>query len=188
MQRPIEELLPHRNPHEVSALLEAAVHFAEARTRFSPYNLQNELEIGYNEAVAIHDWLADQHLTDPILSTYHIRCARRFVQNNPFPTLHDMTLALNIGDRRAFALMLELERRGVINIGAGFTLSRTKRMSSWGDLTRQLAWVSKKYGKRCEPELLVRTLYVDMFTAIRLAQYGEEQLGLSWKERPRELR
>jgi hypothetical protein len=47
--------------------------------------------------------------------------------------------------------------------------------------------VAKKYRGRCEPELLVRTPYVDLVTALRLAQYGEEHLGLRWKRRPTEL-
>ena len=60
-------------------------------------------------------------------------------------------------------------------------------MSSFDDLVRQMKRVGKKYRGRCEPELLVRTIYVDLGTAIRLAQYGEEHCGLRWKGRPKEL-
>lgn len=60
-------------------------------------------------------------------------------------------------------------------------------MASFDDLVRQMQRVGKKYRGRCEPELLVRTLYVDPFTALRLAQYGEEHCGLRWKGRPKEL-
>lgn len=184
MQQPIDGFLSNRDPRKVYELLEAALQTAQTRAHITPQSLQRALKIRYREALVIHDWLTDQHLAEPTLSTYLIRSARRFVQNNPFPTLEGMALALDVGDRRAFALMLALERRGVIRIGAGFVLLRTKRMSSWNDLTRQLAQVRKTYGNRCEPELLQRVLYVDMVTAIRLAQYGEEQLGLTWKNDP----
>jgi hypothetical protein len=61
------------------------------------------------------------------------------------------------------------------------------RMASFDDLVRQMKRVGKKYRGRCEPELLVRTLYIDLCTAMRLAQYGEEHCGLRWKGRPNHL-
>ena len=60
-------------------------------------------------------------------------------------------------------------------------------MATFADLVRQLKRVGTKYNGRCEPQLLVRTLYVDPITAVRLSQYGEENLGLVWKERQKDL-
>ena len=108
--------------------------------------------------------------------------------NTPFPSLEEMAKTLGTGDRRAYAIMLELERRRVVRIGTDFEMLRIKRMSRWSDLVRQLKWVSKKYGGRCDASLLMRILYVDAMTAVRLAQYGEENLGLVWKDRPRKLK
>lgn len=188
MQRALEKILSRRGPEATERILSAARQLAESGTSFSIMSLQRTLRIGYDDAVAVHDWLVDQHAADPTLSNHIIRCGRRFVMNNPFPTLEGLAMALDIGDRRAYAIMLELERRNIIRIGLGFRLERVKRMSAWADLVRQLEWVAKKYKGRCEPELLQRILYLDMFTAVRLAQYGEEHLGLTWKNCPRELR
>lgn len=187
MRRPIEELLLTKSPEQVRALVEAAKAFAEARMGFSILDLQNGLRIGYGEAAALYDLLSDASMTQPLLSTHMLRCGRRYVLNCPLPTLAGMADALNIGSGRAFSLMLELERRNVLRIGARFELYRVKRMSTWDDLVRQVRWVGKKYRGRCEPELLTRILFVDRVTAIRLAQYGEEKLGLRWKNRPRHM-
>ena len=62
-----------------------------------------------------------------------------------------MAAMLKIGDRRAFALMMALERKGVIRIQQGFSFERRIRMASFDDLVRQMKRVGKKYRGRCEP-------------------------------------
>ena len=116
------------------------------------------------------------------------RCGQ-YVLNNPCPNLVEMGTMLRIGERRAFLVMLALEEheKGVIRIKEDFSFERRIRMSSFDDLVRQLKRVAKKYRGRCEPELPLRTLYIDLVTAVRLAQYGEEHMGLRWKRRPKEL-
>ena len=102
------------------------------------------------------------------------------------PNLVEMGTMLRIGERRAFLVMLALEQKGVIRIKEDFSFERRIRMSSFDDLVRQLKRVAKKYRGRCEPELPLRTLYIDL-VRLRLAQYGEEHMGLRWKRRPKEL-
>lgn len=107
--------------------------------------------------------------------------------NNPCPDLVEMGAMLKIGEKRAFLVMLALEQKGVIRIKDDFSFERRIRISSFDHLVRQMKRIAKKYRGQCEPELLVRTLYIDLVTALRLAQYGEEHCGLRWKRRPHEL-
>lgn len=188
MKDVIDHLLAHRTLSEVYTMLHNAEQFARTHRTVTWHILQEHLHVGHGEAEAILDWLSDTHQTDPLISNHEIRCGRRYVMNTPFPSLEEMAKTLGTGDRRAYAIMLELERRRVVRIGTDFEMLRIKRMSRWSDLVRQLKWVSKKYGGRCDASLLMRILYVDAMTAVRLAQYGEENLGLVWKDRPRKLK
>lgn len=187
MKDNVVHLVARVGPERARTLLRSALSFAQARMGFTPFELQNALRTGYEEALILYDWLTDEGLARSVVSEHMIRCGRRYVLNTPWPTLEGLAIMLDTGQSRAFAIMLELEKRGIIKIGADFSLHRVGRMSSFEDLVRQLRWVAKKYRGRCEPQLLQRILYLDPFTAIRLAQYGEEHLGLRWKERPREL-
>lgn len=73
--------------------------------------------------------------------------------------------------------MNELEREGIIKIRSAFTLEQVK-VSSENDLIRQMKRFAKQYRNRCEPELLMRMMYVDEVTARRLLEYGARELGL----------
>ena len=54
--------------------------------------------------------------------------------------------------------------------------STYKHMRSIYDYS--LKRIAKKYRNRCEPELLMRMMYVDEVTASRLSEYGAKELGL----------
>ena len=182
------ELLYQRHEfEEVSMLLARAIALARKKPELSWFDVQDELKIGFGEAKIIWDWLVDEHGATPRLSEHWVRAGRTYVLNNPFPTLEDMAIKVNIGERRAYGIMQELEKRGLIKIQSDFTFERTRRMANFADLVRQMKTVGTKYNGRCEPQLLVRTLYVDPITAVRLSQYGEENLGLVWKERQKDL-
>ena len=160
---------------------------AKERPELTLLELQRALRLGYGEATVLFDWLADTHVAAGHISNHWIRCGRAYVLNNPCPNLVEMGTMLKIGERRAFLVMLALEKKGAIRIKEDFSFERRIRMSSFDDLVRQMQRVAKKYRGRCEPELLVRTLYIDLVTALRLAQYGEEHRGMRWKRRPKEL-
>jgi hypothetical protein len=106
---------------------------------------------------------------------------RKYVLNNPSPSLIGMMEYVRIGQQSAFKIMIELERRGVIKIRSDFTFERLKA-SSEDDLIRQMKQVARKYRNRCEPELLTRIMYVDEATARRLSEYGTRELGLRPKK------
>jgi hypothetical protein len=183
----IQKLYLHRTPEEVIFLLAKASNLAKEKPALNWYEIQNELKIGAQEAYLIFDWLADQHATEPFISTHWLRCGRTYVLNNPFPSLAGMSEMLRVGERRSYLIMQELERKGLIRIKPDFGFDRVGRMSSFKDLIRQLKVIAKKYRGRCEPVLLIRKMYIDPVTALRLAQYGEENLGLRWKDRERVL-
>lgn len=146
--------------------------------------IQNTLKIGAGPAFLIMDWLADTHRADVQVSNHEIRAARAYALNTCTPSLAGMAAALEIGEKRALRLMQVLVARKLVRVTDDFKFERLRRMSSFRDLVRQMKVIAKKYGGRCEPQLLMRTMYVDVFTAMRLAQYGEEFLGLKWKDRP----
>jgi len=183
----LELLYQNYEFEEVSMMLARALALARRKPQLSWFDIQDELKIGFGEAKIIWDWLVDEHGATPRVSEHWIRAGRAYVLNNPFPTLEDMAIKMAIGERRAFFIMQELEKRGLIKIQSDFSFERTRRMASFGDLVRQLRRVGVKYNGRCEPQLLVRTLYIDPITAVRLSQYGEENLGLVWKERQKDL-
>lgn len=184
----IRSLYRHRTEDEVTLLLAKASLFAQDNAQISWHQIQNELKVGAAEANIILDWLADNNAAEPQISNHWIRSGRTYVLNNPFSNLTGMARALRIGDRRAFLIMTALQKKGLIALRSDFTFELTRRMSSFKNLVRQMKRVAKKYRGRCEPQLLMRTLYIDAMTAMRLAQYGEEYLGLKWKGRPRDLR
>ncbi|MEN9561417.1 MAG: hypothetical protein RIQ56_690 [Candidatus Parcubacteria bacterium] len=182
------ETLYQRYPlEEVSSMLARALAFARTKPLVSWSDIQHELRIRFGDAKIILDWLVDEHGATPVVSTHWLRAARRYVLNNPFPTLEDMALKLDIGERRTFFVMQELERTGFIKIQSDFSFERTCRMSTFSDLVRQVRQVGKKYKGRCDPQLLLRTMYIDPMTAVRLSQYGEEHLGFVWKARQKDL-
>ena len=179
----ISRLHRHRTPDEVLLLLARASTLAKKRPELKWRDLQDTLQIGYGEANLILDWLADHHAAEPVISNHWIRCGRTYTLNNFFPTLVDMANMLDLGERRAFLVMHALEKRNIIRIRTDFSFERIGRMASFADLVHQMKVVANKYRGRCEPELLTRTMYIDWITAVRLAQYGEENLGLRWKNR-----
>ena len=183
----LEHLYQHYDFEEVSMMLAQALALARKKPQLSWFDIQDELKIGFGDAKIIWDWLVDEHGATPNVSEHWVRSGRAYVLNNPFPTLEDMAIKMSIGERRAFFIMQELEKRGLIKIQADFSFERSCRMSSFADLVRQVKRVGTKYNGRCEPQLLVRMLYVDPVTAVRLSQYGEENLGLVWKERQKDL-
>jgi hypothetical protein len=184
----IQRLYIHRTADEVVLLLAQASLFAQKKPKINWYDIQNELKVGAEEANIIFDWLADKNEAEPHISNHWIRCGRSYALNNPFPGLTGMASALRVGERRAFLIMKALEKKGLFSIRSDFTFELKRRMSTFKDLVRQMERIAKKYCGRCEPQLLIRTLFIDPMTATRLAQYGEENLGLRWKGRPRELR
>lgn len=183
----LARLYRHRPVEEVSMLLTRALMLAKDNPKLDWGDIQNTLKIGAEEASIILDWLADKNEAEPHISTHWIRCGRAYVLNNPFPNLVDMAKALEIGERRAFLIMLALEKKKLLRITQDFSFERLRPMSTFMDLVRQMKPIAKKYRGRCEPTLLMRTLYIDPMTAMRLAQYGEETLGYRWKKRPQQL-
>lgn len=184
----IERLYRHREPEEVAFLLARAHALATEKGDPGWQGIQSELKVGSEEAAIIHDWLADNHKAEAKISNHWVRSGRAYVLNNPFPTLSDMARVLKIGEKRAFLIMHALVKKRIIKIKSDFAFERVDRMASFTDLVRQMKVISKKYRGRCEPALLVRTMHVDLVTAFRLAQYGEENLGYRWKDKMRELR
>ena len=183
----LERLYRNRGTEKAMEILAKATKLAKDSPDIYALDLQHELEIGYSESVVVLDWLADTGETQPKVSHHWIRQGRRYVLNDMAPSLSGMALRLELGERRAYRIMQVLEQRGVLRIKDDFTFERIGRMASFADLIAQLKVVGKKYQDRCEPSLIVRTLYVDPLTAIRLAQYGEEFLGLRWRGRPKEV-
>jgi hypothetical protein len=103
-----------------------------------------------------------------------------YVLNNPSPSLLGMMECVRIGRQSAVKIMNELERKGILKIRPDFTFERLKA-SSENDLIRQMKRFAKKYRNRCEPELLMRMMYVDEATAHSLSEYGARELGLRQK-------
>lgn len=183
----INRLYRYRQPEEVLLLLARAASLAKQKTDIHRVDLQSELGVGYEDSVIILDWLVDQYDADTKISNHAVRSGRAYVLNAPFPSLAGMAEALRMGEQRAQKVMQVLVERNIIRIKEDYTFERVGRMSSFDDLVGQMKVVARKYRNRCEPMLLVRFLYVDPTTALRLAQYGEEHLGLRWKDRPSEL-
>ena len=168
------------DPDTFTMLLSRAIKMAEEDAGLKCIDLQNGLKIGYSTAQTILDWLADNRKIEPKISTHWLRAGRIYVQNNLIPSLQNMIKQMDIGERRAYSLMMELEKRGVIKIQNEFEFLRVKPMASFADLVRQMKKFAKKYNGRCEPTLLARVMYIDLVSAYRLAQYGEENFGYKW--------
>ena len=182
MSRDIHDYLGHKSEEELTAILRKAYLVAKViGDKCTANDLQDNLGIGYEAALAIHDLFSDRSIIDPAISNHWVRCGRAYALNNISPSLAGMADALAMGGRRAFLVMLELERRKVIYSRSDFSFAHHKRMASFDDLLRQMKVLAKKYNGRCDPELLVRRMFVDETTAFRLAQYGEEHLDLRWK-------
>jgi len=184
----LAKLYSYRPMEEVTLLLAQVLTFSRNKEKVSSLDIQNQFKISTPEAEIIFDWLADGGEVEPKISKHWIRCGRRYVLNNPLPDLVDMGRKLGVGERRTFLIMLALEKRKIIHIKENFEFERRKPMATFNDLVKQMRWVAKKYRGRCELTLLARILYLDPITAFRLAQYGQENLGLLWRSRPPELR
>jgi hypothetical protein len=177
----ISRLYDHFGMEKMNELLSRAEEMARKDATIGCHDIQNGLQIGYEHAVSIFDWLADTHLITPEISSHWVRAGRRYVFNNALPTFREMQERVGLGEQRAYAVMQELARRKFLRITSDFELERVGRAATFRDLVRQMIVVSKKYHRRCEPSLLERTLFVDAVTAFRLAQYGEEFHDLYWK-------
>ncbi len=183
----LERLYQNRGTEKAMEILAKATKLAKDSPDIHKLDLQRELDIGYSESVIVLDWLADTHEIEMGISEHLIRQGRKYAHNHPFPSLSDMTEKLGVGETRAQLVMQALQKRGIIRIKPDFAFERTGRMTSFAGFIRQLKVIGKKYDGRCEPWLLKRLMFVDPLTAMRLAQYGEEFLGFTWKERSREL-
>jgi hypothetical protein len=180
----ISDLREHWSDDKIQKVIFAACMVAARfKKKCTVIDIQNALRISYHEAEVIHDFLSDTYLVEARVSTHWIRSARRYVRNNPHPSLAQMCARLDVGDRRGQLLMLELAKRKIVRIKEDFSFEHAKPMATFMELVGQMKVVAKKYNGRCEPELLVRTLFLDETTAFRLAQYGEEVLGLTWRRR-----
>jgi hypothetical protein len=179
----LKALLRYRSLEHCIVLLYQAAKIAEDHPDASWMDFQNQLGIGAEEAAVIQDWLADQYRVQPRMSEHWVRCGRLYVKNTALPSLGDMMERIRLGRRTALQVMYALQQRGVIRVRPDFTFEKLIT-SSERDFIKQLTRVAKKYRGRCEPELLMRILYVDEVTAQRLSAYGAAELGL----RPRKWR
>lgn len=162
-------------------LLNRAAKFAEGKDDVSIIDVQNELHCGYDNAVLVTDWLQDNFKTSPKLSNHWIRCGRMYCMYNEYISLADMTEKLHVGDRRAYAIMLELVRRKIIRITTDFAFERIKTAATLPDFERAIHRYAKKYRGRCEPELLERVLYISYDKACMLAEHGRDNMGYVWR-------
>jgi hypothetical protein len=184
----LHELLRYRNRsvEQCLELLDRAAKIAEENPDTYWREIQDRLAIGYEEACIIIDWLADNYeITEPRMSEHWVRCGRLYVKNNAFPSLAEMMERIRLGRRTALQVMYELQNRGVIRVRLDFTFEKMIT-STERDFIRQLTRVAKKYRGRCEPELLMRVLYLDVAAAQRLSEYGATELGLrpkKWRNR-----
>jgi hypothetical protein len=71
-----------------------------------------------------------------------------------------MMKRIRFGRRTALQVMYELQNRGVIQVQSDFTFEKLIT-STENDFITQLKRVAKKYRGRCEPELLMRVLFLD---------------------------
>ena len=175
----------NRSVEDCIALLNRALKIAEENPDAYWIDFQSRLSIGYEEASYIQDWLADQYRIPLRMSEHWVRSARVYVKNNAFPSLADMMERIRLGRRTALEVMYALQNRGVIRVRPDFTFEKLITSSEL-DFIKQLKRVAKKYRGRCEPELLMRILYVDGATAQRLSEYGATELGLrpkKWRNR-----
>jgi hypothetical protein len=183
----LERLCQYHSHADALILLAGASALAKEKPDIGQGDVQDRFRVGYESAVIILDWLADNDEIRTSISKHWVRAGRAYVLNNPFPYLEGMKSMLKIGERRAHLVMQALQKRKIIIIKPDFSFERVGRAASFADLVRQMKPIAKKYHNRCEPLLLMRTIYIDWTTAMRLAQYGEEFLGLKWKKRPKEL-
>lgn len=177
----IRKLFTSRNFESTIALLNEALALAKERQNLGWYDIQNALKIGFEDACILQDWLADSYKTEPPITKYWIQCGRTYVLNNPLPSLAGMAERVRIGDRRAFLIMQELQKRGLISLLSDFSFERHHSGTTEAGFIRQMKRWAKKYRGRCEPELLMRTMYVDYETAYKLAEYGRDHLGFKWR-------
>jgi hypothetical protein len=115
------------------------------------------------------------------MSKHWVRCGRTYVLNNPNPTLFGMTERLCVGWRTAHAILLELQKKGLIRIKDDLSFVRLRPKATKSGLIKQVKSIGMKYRGRCEPELLTRKMYIDIETATQLSEYGKRKLGLTRK-------
>ena len=162
-------------------LLNRALEMSETNPSITWIEIQNKLHVGAAASYVLVDWLADNFKTRPRISNHWIRCARMYVVNNKESSLEEMSNRLKVGNRTAFQIMLILEKKGYIKILSDFKFERIKKGTDMAGFERQIKKFAKKYRGRCEPELLVRVLYVDYDTAFKLAEHGRDKLGFVWR-------
>lgn len=164
-------------------LLNEALKIAEKDPKANWRKIQDELKIGYGEACIIIDWLADNDKTEARISNHWIRSARIYVMNNKHSSLEEMQERLKLGYKSAFRIMIELQKKELIAIKPDFSFYRKKPGSTRENFISQIKKFAKKYRGRCEPELLMRTMYLDYETALNWAEYGKYELGFVWRGR-----
>lgn len=163
------------------ALLNQAIDLAKVNPNVGWGDIQNALKIATEPACIIQDWLSDEYLTEPRISKYWIRRGKVYVANNPFPTIGEMSLRMRIGNRTAFFILIELQKKGLIGIKPDLSFDKLFPQATNEDLIKQMKMWSKKYRGRCEPELLARLMFTDIQTAERLSKHGIQKLGLGRK-------
>lgn len=162
-------------------LLNRALEMTETNPSVTWIEIQNNLHVSNVASYVLIDWLADNFKTRPRISNHWIRCGRVYVMNNEETSLQEMSSRLNVGNRTAFCVMLELEKKGHIKIISDFRFERIKNGTTTSGFDRQIKRFAKKYRGRCEPELLMRTLYIDYDKAFKLAEHGRDNLGFVWR-------
>lgn len=172
-------------PEKVQELLAQAQILAQSDPELGWYKIQSQLEVGQQAAVVILDWLADKGFVKITITNHWIRAGKTYARNNIAPNLAEMQDSLRVGEQRALAIMRALVQKRVIEVTPEFDFVLIKRAATFADLVRQLKIVAKRYRGRCEAQLLMRVMFIDPITATRLAQYGEEYLGLYWKNKKR---
>jgi hypothetical protein len=163
-------------------LLNQAIELAKSNPNLHWGDIQNTLKIGYKGAVIIHDWLCDEYLAEPKLTNHRIQRGRIYTLNTPHPSLEDMAEKMGIGRRKAFLILIELQKKGLVGIKPDLTFKRLRPSCNEEELLKQVKVWGKKYRGRCEPELLMRLMYIDYRTARRISNVAIAKLGLGRKK------
>ncbi len=166
---------------QVNSILNRAIKLAQENPKLNWLDIQKAFSTGYGPACIIQDWLSDEYLTQPRVSKHWIRCGKIYVLNNSNLTLFGMTERLKTGWRSAHAILLELQKKGLIRIKDDLSFVRLRPRATKSGLIKQVKSIGKKYRGRCEPELLARKMYIDIETATQLSEYGRRKLGLTRK-------
>lgn len=165
--------------------LDQAIHLAKINPQIDWVKLQKAFGIGYEPACIIHDWLGDGYLTEPRVTNHWKRRVKAYIMNNQSPTLVGIVEKLKIGYRTSSLILVELQKKGLVDIKIDMSFIRLCPKATRAQLIQQLKVYGKKYRGRCEPELLMRLMYVDSDTAKWLSEYGFRKLGFKRKYRER---